>query len=56
MAVLGPDSPAKGERENSAPLISAQIAATVAQFLGYDYVKASPQAAAPIADFFFTAR
>lgn len=52
MAVLGPDSPAKGERENSAPIFSAQIAATVAQFLGYDYVKAMPRAAAPIADFF----
>jgi hypothetical protein len=49
IAVLGPDTPALGERRDTQPVAQAQIAATVAAFLGRDYRKAEPQAAAPIA-------
>ena len=37
LAVLGPDTPPRGERGNAAPVIQSQIAATVAAFLGFDY-------------------
>jgi hypothetical protein len=50
IAVLGPDTPARGERRNSSPVTQAQIAATVAALLGLDYRRDQPRAAAPIAD------
>lgn len=49
IAVIGPDTPALGERQNTG-VTQAQIAATIAALLGYDYRKDAPQAAAPIAD------
>jgi len=48
IAVLGPDTPALGERANIAPVVQAQIAATVAAFLGKDYPKDVPAAAPPL--------
>jgi hypothetical protein len=48
VAVLGPDTPALGERSHTAEIHQAQIAATVAAFLGKDYRQAVPEAAAPI--------
>jgi hypothetical protein len=50
IAVLGPDTPALGERSQIAEVHQAQIAATVAALLGKDYRKAVPEAAAPIAE------
>jgi hypothetical protein len=50
IAVLGPDTPALGERSQVAEVHQAQIAATVAALLGKDYRKAVPDAAAPIAE------
>lgn len=52
VAILGPDTPALGERTPAAPIAQAQIAATVAAFLGKDYRQAVPAAAAPIAEAF----
>jgi hypothetical protein len=48
LAVIGPDTAALGERTGSAPVAQAQIAATVAAFLGRDYRAAVPKAAAPL--------
>jgi len=48
MAVLGPDTPALGERMNIAPVRQGQVAATVAALLGEDFNAASPQAAPPV--------
>ncbi len=48
IAIFGPDTPPLGERENCAPVTQAQIAATVAAFLGQDFRAALPQVAAPI--------
>ncbi len=50
LAVLGPDTPALGERRGASPVVQAQIAATLAAFLGKDYPAAVPRAAPPIAD------
>lgn len=50
IAVIGPDTPPLGERKNIAPVIQAQIAATVAAFMGKDYRKDVPKAAPAIAD------
>jgi len=50
IAVMGPDTPARGERGAGGELHQAQIAATVAAFLGKDYRAAVPLAAPPIAD------
>ena len=47
IAVIGPDTPNRGER-NSAGVTQSQIAATVAALLGLDYRKAVPKADAPI--------
>jgi len=44
MALLGPDTPALGERKNVAPVIQGQVAATVAALLGEDYTAAEPKA------------
>jgi hypothetical protein len=50
IAVMGPDTAALGERSNVPEVHQAQIAATVAAFLGKDYPKAQPAAAAPLPD------
>ena len=50
MAFLGPDTPARGERSGIPPVEQDQIAATLAAFLGEDYVSAVPKAGKPISD------
>lgn len=50
IAVIGPDTPALGERHDTPTIIQAQIAATLAAFLGKDYRAAQPRAAAPITE------
>ena len=50
IAVIGPDTSPLGERGKGAPVVQAQIAATVAALLGKDYHGAVPKAAIPIAD------
>jgi hypothetical protein len=52
IALLGPDTPPLGERTHTAPVVQAQIAATVGALLGRNYRQAVPQAAAPIAEAF----
>jgi len=49
IAVLGPDTAPLGERAHVGPVTQAQIAATVAAFVGKDYHHDVPQAALPIA-------
>lgn len=48
MAVIGPDTAAKGELSNVPRVTQSQIAATIAALLGEDYRAAVPQAAAPL--------
>jgi len=48
IAVIGPDTPAKGEMTNVPRVTQSQIAATIAQLLGQDYRGAVPQAAPPL--------
>ena len=48
--VMGPDTPALGERENIEPVTQSQIAATIAALLGEDYNAAQPRAAGPLRD------
>jgi hypothetical protein len=50
MAFLGPDTPALGVRQNTAPVTQAQLAATIAALLGEDFRSAVPAAAPPIAE------
>jgi len=50
IAIIGPDTQALGERAHIAAVTQAQIAATVAAFVGKDYRRAVPAAAAAIAD------
>jgi hypothetical protein len=50
IAVIGPDTPHLGERTNIAPVIQAQIAATMAALLSKDYPREVPSAAPPIAE------
>jgi hypothetical protein len=50
IAVMGPDTPALGERTQIGPVTQSQIAATLAGLIGQDYPRAEPAAAAPIAD------
>jgi hypothetical protein len=45
---MGPDTSAEGERTQVAPITQAQIAATVAAFVGRDYRHDVPKAAPPI--------
>lgn len=52
MAILGPDTPALGERRDVPSVKQAQTAATVAALLGEDFRKGSPEAA-PAIDFVF---
>lgn len=48
IAVLGPDTAPLGERTQVAPVTQAQIAATVAAFVGKDYRHDVPKAAVPL--------
>jgi tetratricopeptide (TPR) repeat protein len=48
IAVMGPDTAPLGERSHVGPVTQAQIAATVAAFVGKDYRAAVPRAARPI--------
>ncbi|MEP6885309.1 MAG: alkaline phosphatase family protein [Gammaproteobacteria bacterium] len=48
IAVIGPDTAPLGERTHIAPVTQAQIAATVAAFVGKDYHRDVPKAALPI--------
>jgi hypothetical protein len=48
IAVLGPDTAPLGERAQVAPVTQAQIAATVAAFVGKDYPRDVPKAAPPL--------
>jgi hypothetical protein len=50
IAVMGPDTAARGERSQTAEVHQAQIAATIAALLGKDYRQAVPAAAPPLAD------
>lgn len=50
MAVMGPDTPALGERDNVEMVVQRQVAATLAAFLGEDYRSAFPQAGPVIPD------
>lgn len=50
IAVMGPDTPALGERHAALPVVQAQIAATVAAFLGQDFRKDVPAGAAALPD------
>jgi hypothetical protein len=45
VAIMGPDTPPLGERSNVGPVTQAQLAATVADLLGYDFRKYKPAAA-----------
>ena len=49
IAVIGPDTSAMGERANAAKVTQAEIASTIAEFLGKDFRKASPDHASPLA-------
>ncbi len=55
IAVIGPDTPALGERHDVPPVTQAQVAATVAALLGRDFRAAAPKAAAPLPDVISTA-
>jgi hypothetical protein len=48
IAVIGPDTPARGEMANVPRVTQSQIAATIATLLGQDYRAAVPQAAPPL--------
>lgn len=50
LAVIGPDTPALGERTDATTLTQSQVAATIAALLGESFRAARPQAAGPIAD------
>lgn len=52
IAMMGPDTPALGERANVPAVTQSQIAATLAEFLGEDYDAAFPNAGKPIRDAF----
>jgi hypothetical protein len=50
IGVLGPDTPALGERAETQAVTQSQIAATLAAFVGEDYKAKVPQAGAPISE------
>lgn len=50
LAALGPGVPPLGERRDHPAILTAQIAATLAAFLGEDFSSAAPHAATPISD------
>jgi hypothetical protein len=56
IATLGPDTPALGERSNTAAVTQSQVAATIAALLGEDFRADVPTAAPPIADVIRPAR
>jgi hypothetical protein len=43
VGIIGPDTPSRGERENTPAYTHSQIAATIAALLGEDFQKASPR-------------
>lgn len=49
-AVLGPDTPARGEMSQTEEITTGQIAATIAALLGEDYNAAEPRAGKPLPD------
>lgn len=51
MAMMGPDTPALGERRNVPEVTQSQTAATIAAALGRDFRQAQPSAAAPLSGF-----
>ena len=50
IAVMGPDTPALGERQNAGTVTQSQLAATVAALLGQDYPHDVPAAAKALPD------
>lgn len=50
LAVVGPDTPPRGERRDAPEVHQAQVAATVAALLGEDFRVAFPEAAPPLPD------
>ena len=50
IAIIGPDTPARGERHHIAAVKQAQIAATIAALLGEDFRSTVPKAAPPFLD------
>jgi hypothetical protein len=50
IAVLGPDTPALGERKDTEVVTQGQVAATLAGLLGEDYLASVPGAATPIGE------
>ncbi len=52
MAVMGPDTPALGERRDTPLVTQSQVAATVAAALGEDFRRAHPRAAEPVKELF----
>ena len=50
IAIIGPDTPALGERANIPPVTINQVAATIAALLGDDFHRAFPESGIPIAD------
>ena len=48
MAVLGPDTPALGERSAGGAVTQSQVAATVAALLGHDWNARNPKAGRPV--------
>jgi hypothetical protein len=50
LAVMGPDTPALGERENTDPITQDRIAATIAALLGVNLLDSQPRAGPPITD------
>ena len=50
IGILGPDTPALGERHDCEAVTQSQIAATIAALLGEDYNAAQPKAGLPIKD------
>jgi hypothetical protein len=50
IGVMGPDTPAMGERRNVDAVTQSQIAATVAALVGKDYPREVPTAALPIVE------
>ena len=49
IAVIGPDTPARGEVTGGPRVTQSQVAATVAALLGEDYGRVAPAAGAPLA-------
>lgn len=52
MAILGPDTPPRGDRVRTARVTQAQVAATVAALLGFDWPAVARGAAPPIREAF----